>query len=116
VTVGRLEQRKTKADPAKTSSVPEFVREVVSAKFDAAFYCANNPDVVAAGVDPLIHFLYEGWRQGRNPEAGFSIAFYLKTYPDVAETGVNPYYHYLITGQREGRQPLPTSAAPAKSA
>jgi hypothetical protein len=114
VAIGRLEQRKTKSDLVPAKEFPEFIREVVSAKFDAAFYRANNPDIVEKGLDPLTHFLEEGWKQGRDPEAGFSVTHYLKSHPDVAETGVNPYYHYLITGRREGRRPLPP--APAKSA
>jgi hypothetical protein len=114
VTIGRLERRETKIKPPQARDSPKYVREIVSAKFDAAFYRKNNPDVVAAGLDPLLHFLEDGWKQGRDPEAGFSVTHYLKTYRDVASAGVNPYYHYLITGQREGRRPLPP--APAKSA
>jgi hypothetical protein len=114
VKVGRLDQRKTKGEAKK--DFPEFIRETVASKFDAAFYRATNPDVVAAGIDPLMHFLEHGWKQGRDPEPGFSVTAYLKTYPDVAATGINPFYHYIITGRREGRIPAPSSRVTAKSA
>jgi hypothetical protein len=37
--------------------------------FDSDFYLTNNPDLVTAGVDPLLHFLEFGWREGRRPSA-----------------------------------------------
>ena len=115
LSVGRLEGRKTKG-ASHAREAPEFVRETVAPHFDAAFYCAQNPDVVAAGYDPLMHFLEEGWLQGRDPSAHFSVQHYLKTYRDVAEAGVNPYYHYIITGRREGRRAVPSAKPTAKSA
>lgn len=35
--------------------------------FDANFYLASNPDVAAAGMDPLQHFLQHGLGEGRDP-------------------------------------------------
>lgn len=35
--------------------------------FDPAFYAERNPDVVAAGVNLLQHYLDNGWREGRDP-------------------------------------------------
>lgn len=35
--------------------------------FDAAFYAGQNPDVVAAGLDPLRHYLDGGAAEGRRP-------------------------------------------------
>jgi hypothetical protein len=39
--------------------------------FDAPFYLAMNPDVAAAGVDPLRHYHQFGWKKGRDPNALF---------------------------------------------
>src|SRR4051812_25457161 len=33
--------------------------------FSTTWYLHNNPDVLAAGTDPLLHFLREGRKQGR---------------------------------------------------
>lgn len=67
--------------------------------FDVRYYLARNPDVAAAGVDPLGHFLEFGWREGRDPTPDFSIAAYLAAFPDVALSDVNPFVHYLRAGK-----------------
>ena len=73
--------------------------------FDAAYYLARNPDVKAAGVDPLLHYLVSGWKEGRNPSALFDTSYYLKQNPDVAAAGVNPLLHFEAYGWKEGRDP-----------
>ncbi len=75
--------------------------------FDAIYYLVHNPDVAAAGVDPLQHYLTLGWREGRDPNAYFSTAWYLNQNPDVAASGANPLLHYEGHGWREGRDPGP---------
>ena len=75
------------------------------ADFDAAYYLAQNPDVAAAGVDPYLHYLASGWREGRNPNAWFNTSYYLQQNPDVAAAGVNPLLHYRLSGWHEGRDP-----------
>jgi len=80
-------------------------REAAARLFDARYYLAANPDIAAAGIDPLDHFLAHGWREGRNPNARFDVAYYLAANTDVADAGVNPLVHYARFGQREGRLP-----------
>jgi len=75
--------------------------------FDAAYYLANNPDVAAAGVDPLQHYLNSGWREGRNPSAYFNTGWYLNQNPDVRAAGMNPLQHYEDVGWKQGRDPGP---------
>jgi len=74
-----------------------------SGLFDAAFYAARYPDVVAAGDDLLNHFIRFGGREGRHPSAAFNSRTYLRTYPDVEQAGMNPLVHYLEHGREEGR-------------
>ena len=71
--------------------------------FDADYYLAMNPDVAAAGGDPLDHFLRSGWREGRDPSYDFSMADYLELNPDVAASGGHPFIHYVTRGRTEGR-------------
>jgi len=71
--------------------------------FDAGFYLDRNPDVRAAGANPLEHFLQHGWREGRDPSAGFSVVGYLSANPDVAQADANPLLHFLRHGFIEGR-------------
>ena len=40
------------------------------------------PDVAAAHLDPVEHFLKFGWHEGRNPSAKFNTVEYLKKYPE----------------------------------
>ena len=40
-------------------------------EFDAAFYLRVNPDVAAAGMDPMEHYLVGGFNEGRLPSASF---------------------------------------------
>lgn len=35
--------------------------------FDSDFYLIQNPYIATAGIDPLLHFLEHGWREGRRP-------------------------------------------------
>jgi len=95
------------------SALPSGLRNALSGKlrrlhgehaiaargFDRAFYLRNNPDVAAAGADPLDHFMQFGWREGRDPSPAFSVDAYLQAFPDVAESGVNPFVHYLTAGR-----------------
>lgn len=77
-----------------------------SGLFDRNWYLDCNPDVRAAGVDPLAHYLSHGAAEGRDPSASFSTLSYLANNPDVAAAGINPLAHYLRHGAREGRNPL----------
>jgi hypothetical protein len=84
---------------------PAQQRAIVEPEFDAAYYRALNPDVAAAGLDPLDHFLQAGWGEGRDPNPQFSVRDYLEANPDVASAGLNPFVHYLVAGRAEGRAP-----------
>jgi hypothetical protein len=80
----------------------------LDAVFDRAWYLQANPDVRAAGADPLFHYLASGASEGRNPSPRFDTNWYLETYSDVRETNLNPLLHYVLFGKQEGRLPLPT--------
>jgi len=90
-----------RSDPE--SSLVELLEQ--SSYFDAAWYLAEHPDVLAAGCSPAEHYLRHGALEGRDPGPRFSTAFYFRNAPDIAETGVNPLVHFLLHGQAEGRLP-----------
>jgi hypothetical protein len=81
----------------------EAIRE--SLFFSSAHYLKTNPDVGAAGLDPALHYLVHGSREGRDPGPFFSTTAYLARYPDVAEAEVNALLHYETQGRRENRIP-----------
>lgn len=93
--------------PEQNISVPEKPEEraVLEGEFDAEFYLLANPDVRRAGIDPLLHYVNNGWRELRDPSPKFSTKYYLDSNPDVSAAGVNPFFHYLLTGRAEGRKP-----------
>jgi hypothetical protein len=74
--------------------------------FDPAFYLDANPDVRAAGLDPVLHYLLHGGFEHRDPSSLFSTSGYLRRNVDVAEAGVNALLHYELYGRREGRKLL----------
>lgn len=83
----------------------EKVPPAIKAWFDPVFYRAAYPDVVAAGLDPLFHYVTHGAAEMRDPNRWFSTIFYVQANPEVAVSGVNPLSHYVTTGHLEGRFP-----------
>lgn len=82
--------------------------ESVRPFFDATFYLLKNPDLRAVAeedpdFDSLLHFLEDGWREGRDPSPQFSLREYCELNPDVGEAGINPLLHYATQGVLEGR-------------
>jgi glycosyltransferase involved in cell wall biosynthesis len=74
-----------------------------SGLFDAKYYYQKYPDVRRADVDPLLHFIQSGWKEGRNPSETFLTNEYTDMYEDVRSSGLNPLVHYLKVGKKEGR-------------
>lgn len=72
---------------------------------DAKWYSEKYPDVAAAGVEPLSHYLAVGWREGREPGPGFDGAYYFSRYPDVAASTMPPLLHFWLHGRSDGRHP-----------
>ncbi len=80
------------------------VRE--SGAFDEAGYVAANRSVTRR-VDPLLHFVDEGWRDLRAPSLDFDLWWYWCSYLDPTAEDVNPLLHHLLVGRREGLAPVP---------
>ena len=99
--LGRLPGLAARARSAVRSPDEALVADAM----DPDWYRAMNPDVAAAGADPVDHFLRHGWREGRDPVAAFSVRDYLELYPDIGEAGINPFLHWLKAGKAEGRLP-----------
>lgn len=79
-----------------------------SGLFDPVYYLMNNPDVRAADIDPLRHYLKFGWKEGRNPSERFDTSFYLESNPDLKQSGENPLAQYIKHEAKGGRQALPS--------
>jgi glycosyltransferase involved in cell wall biosynthesis len=92
----------SKATPAEAAHIA-----LIAPQFDKNYYLDRNPAVRTAGMDPVLHYLRQGWKELRDPSAQFSTAYYLDANPDVKSGGINPLVHYLKHGRSEGRQALP---------
>jgi len=92
-----------------------------SPKFSTAWYLSDNPDVAAAQINPLLHYLRHGRMEGRtpvepevtwNPEGvltgpeGVDADWYLARYPD-AVGHASAAAHYANHGWKEGKDPNP---------
>lgn len=84
-----------------------------SGLFDPYYYLFNYPDVRRADMDPLMHYLRLGWKEGRNPSADFDTNFYLTVHTDVKAANICPLVHYARFGKNEGRaiKPLPGASS-----
>ncbi len=93
-------------------NVWEFLALRRSGLFDPVWYLRRNPDVAAAGMNPLMHYIEHGARAGRNPSASFDTPAYFGRHPGLRESGVNPLYHaHRAGGTRRAvaaRDPLAT--------
>ena len=89
-----------------TALQAKFARLIrASGVFDDAFYRAGNPDVAAAGVDPLEHYIVAGEAEQRQPCAFFDPEGYRAQSPGAAP-GVCLLVHYLTCGDAKGLQPF----------
>jgi lipopolysaccharide biosynthesis protein len=78
-----------------------------SGYFDIFWYFRQNPDVLAAGVDPVWHYVNFGWKEGRWPNQHFDPAWYRLNHADCAAHQFEPLEHYILFGSKDG---LNTSA------
>jgi len=82
-------------------------RVAATGLFDPEFYLSRYPDVTAAPIDPLDHYVLFGRAEKRDPHPLFQSRFYLDRYPDVAAANVDPLLHYVEFGAGERRSPNP---------
>ena len=92
---------KALASPRPSARALNAIRN--SLFFNSAHYLETYPDVRASGLDPALHYLVHGSREGRDPGPFFSTKAYLARYPDVAQANVNALLHYETQGRRENK-------------
>ncbi len=72
--------------------------------FDVGYYLRMYPDIKISGKDPLLHYMFNGFKEKRNPNALFDNEFYLNKYSDVKNLNISPLVHYVLFGQLENRK------------
>jgi glycosyltransferase involved in cell wall biosynthesis len=73
-----------------------------SGLFSRAYYLSVYDDVRLDGMDPVVHYCYHGWMEGRNPSADFDTRFYQNTCLYHDPESQNPLVHYILTGRARG--------------
>lgn len=95
----------TRASVESADGAAEKVSPAIQTWFDPVFYRAAYPDVVAAGMNPLSHYIAHGAAEMRDPNRWFSTQFYVQANPEVAASGINPLLHYVTFGHLQERFP-----------
>lgn len=85
----------------------EYITIQRSCIFDKDYYLFLYPDIKAANLDPLWHYLVYGFKENRNPHPIFNTEYYLRNNPDVQKSTMNPLVHYIRHGDFENRRPHP---------
>ncbi len=78
-----------------------------SGLFDIDYYLNNHPDIKNRNLNPIIHYLYHGEKEGRKPNPLFDIQHYLKQNPDIILSAENALIHFLRVGSFHGKDPNP---------
>lgn len=78
-----------------------------SGLFDTSWYLAQYPDVVAADIEPVKHYLNYGAAEGRDPSPFFDTKWYLSRYAQALANGDNPLVHFHLKGRQKGLLPHP---------
>jgi hypothetical protein len=88
---------------ALTRQLMSDVEREAALIFNAEFYVASNPDVAAAGVDPLAHYLSHGMAEERRPSPLFDPDYYRDHTPDAVAPSLR---HFLQVGGAAGYNPI----------
>jgi glycosyltransferase involved in cell wall biosynthesis len=67
--------------------------------FDIRHYLETYPDIAVGGVDPLMHYVEHGDREGRWPNAHFDPQTYRCQFGTEGVGSVCALYHYAVVGE-----------------
>ncbi|MCT7433168.1 glycosyltransferase [Aliarcobacter cryaerophilus] len=67
-----------------------------SGLFDEKYYLETYEDVRKADIDPIKHYIKDGWKKGRKPSANFDTNKYLEKYPELRDKNICPLIDKII--------------------
>ena len=73
---------------------------------DIGYYLKNNDDVRISGADPIIYYIFNGFKENRKPNPEFDGKYYFQRYGDVQGSNLNPLVHYALFGINERRKTI----------
>lgn len=74
--------------------------------FDETWYLHEYPDVASSGVSPALHYVLNGYSEGRLPGPLFDEEYYISQLPKFSETKLPPIVHYEQYGRPQGLKPV----------
>ena len=103
--------RKTYAVPESQNALAHYLRNRIGRfspipEFDVNYYLETYKDIAAARVDPFEHFLFHGFKEGRNPSREFNTRLYIQRH-FKGKADQNPLLHYLEHQNKERVVPIP---------
>lgn len=100
LTAGKNEIRETSVTHLleATEENIQFQRALIDSLFDAEWYATEYPSVQDSGLDPVEHYLRNGWLEELNPSADFSTVEYRSTQMKEGSVSINPLVHFSMFG------------------
>ena len=69
---------KSKFNPKKAKKYMESYDKIMeSGLFDKNYYLKAYPHIAKSGMDPMVHYLFYGYKEDKNPSAQFNLKRYL---------------------------------------
>ncbi|KZX12187.1 hypothetical protein [Methanobrevibacter curvatus] len=97
-------------NPKKIQKIREAYKKIERfGLFDEKYYLDKYPHIKKSKIKPLDHYVYHGYKEGKNPSKEFDGNYYLKKYKDVKKAQINPLIHYALYGKEEGKYPNKTA-------
>lgn len=72
--------------------------------FDEEYYLKKYKKVKKSKMNPLLHYLFFGFSEGKKPNPYFDSIFYINKYSDAKQSSLNPLVHYSLYGLKEDRK------------
>jgi glycosyltransferase involved in cell wall biosynthesis len=89
----------------KYKNLKEFILIRKSGLFDEDYYIQTYPEVKNQNLNPIMHYIQTGWKEGKNPSPDFDTAYYLRENKDIRMGRINPLVHFIQFGRAEDRPP-----------
>ena len=70
--------------------------------FDEEYYLRENKNLKNIDFDPLLHYIFFGFQEGKDPNSNFDSFFYLNEY--MKDSKLNPLIHYTLYGLNDKRK------------
>ena len=82
-----------------------FIRR--SGEFDARYYLLKYPDIRRSDVNPLMHYVRHGWKEGRYPCADWESIVSSGNFQPELDSKANPFLDYIRHSKGEKDAPGP---------